>query len=183
GRDEPQENQVHWDPVRMAHAHHCLAEAFALDPACVVDEGLTVLEACALFAHVDGADRLFSQLLASVEDWTDSAHALAWLAAGRRSGLFGFSIDAALATQHLRGALAMAREEEVDLSTVAANLFCAVSPPAGLQMLLELGAAGDPRAMATLVDLYRGRVAGQDYPAFVDAAQEALWTDRAIAAG
>ncbi len=183
GRDEPQENEVHWDPVRMAHAHDCLAEAFALDPACVLDEGLTVLEACALFAHVDGADRLFSQVLASVEDWTDSAHALAWLAAGRRSGLFGFSVDAALATQHLRGALAMAREDEVDLSTVAANLFCAVSAPAGLQMLLALGAAGDPRSMATLVDLYRGRVGGQDFPAFIDPAQESVWTERAIAAG
>lgn len=183
GRDEPQENEVHWDPVRMAHAHDCLAEAFALDPACVVDEGLTVLEACALFAHVDGADRLFSQVLASVEDWTDSAHALAWLAAGRQSGLFGFRVDAGLATQHLRGALAMAREDEVDLSTVAANLFCAVSAPAGLQMLLALGAAGDPRSMATLVDLYRGRVGGQDFPAFIDPAQESVWTERAIAAG
>jgi len=183
GRDEPQENEVHWDLVRMAHAHDCLAEAFALDPACVVDEGLTVLEACALFAHVDGADRLFAQVLASVEDWTDSAHALAWLAAGRQSGLFGFSVDAALATQHLRGALAMAREDEVDLSTVAANLFCAVSAPAGLQMLLALGAAGDPRSMATLVDLYRGRVGGQDFPDFIDPAQESVWTERAIAAG
>lgn len=183
GRDEPQENQVHWDPVRMAHAHDCLAEAFALDPACVIEEGLTVLEACALFAHVDGADTLFSQVLASVEDWTDSAHALAWLAAGRQSGLFGFSVDAALATRHLRGALAMAPEEDVDLSTVAANLFCAVSAPAGLQMLLDLGAAGDPRSMATLVDLYRGRVGGQDFPAFIDPAQESAWTERAIAAG
>ncbi len=183
GRDEPQENEVHWDPARMAHARDCLAEAFALDPACVVDEGLTVLEACALFAHVDGADRLFSQVLASVEDWTDSAHALAWLAAGRQSGLFGFRVDAALATRHLRGALAMAREDEVDLSTVAANLFCAVSAPAGLQMLLALGAAGDPRSMATLVDLYRGRVGGQDFPAFIDPAQESVWTERAIAAG
>lgn len=183
GRDEPQENEVHWDPARMAHARDCLAEALALDPACVVDEGLTVLEACALFAHVEGADRLFAQALASVEDWTDSAHALAWLAAGRQSGLFGFSVDAALATQHLRGALAMAREDEVDLSTVAANLFCAVSAPAGLQMLLELGAAGDPRSMATLVDLYRGRVGGQDFPAFIDPAQESAWTERAIAAG
>lgn len=183
GRDEPQENQVHWDPVRMAHAHDCLAEAFALDPACVIEEGLTVLEACALFAHVDGADTLFAQVLASVEDWTDSAHALAWLAAGRQSGLFGFSVDAALATRHLRGALAMAPEEDVDLSTVAANLFCAVSAPAGLQMLLDLGAAGDPRSMATLVDLYRGRVGGQDFPAFIDPAQESAWTERAIAAG
>lgn len=183
GRDEPQENQVHWDPVRMAHAHECLAEAFALDPACVIEEGLTVLEACALFAHVDGADTLFAQVLASVEDWTDSAHALAWLAAGRQSGLFGFSVDAALATRHLRGALAMAREEVVDLSTVAANLFCAVSAPAGLQMLLDLGAAGDPRSMATLVDLYRGRVGGQDFHAFIDPAQESAWTERAIAAG
>lgn len=183
GRDEPQENQVHWDPVRMAHAHDCLAEAFALDPACVIEEGLTVLEACALFAHVDGADTLFAQVLASVEDWTDSAHALAWLAAGRQSGLFGFSVDAAQATRHLRGALAMAPEEDVDLSTVAANLFCAVSAPAGLQMLLDLGAAGDPRSMATLVDLYRGRVGGQDFPAFIDAAQESAWTERAIAAG
>ncbi|WP_161578727.1 DUF4034 domain-containing protein [Stenotrophomonas rhizophila] len=183
GRDEPQENQVHWDPVRMAHAHDCLAEAFALDPACVIEEGLTVLEACALFAHVDGADALFAQVLASVEDWTDSAHALAWLAAGRQSGLFGFSVDAALATRHLRGALAMAPEEDVDLSTVAANLFCAVSAPAGLQMLLDLGAAGDPRSMATLVDLYRGRVGGQDFPAFIDPAQESAWTERAIAAG
>lgn len=183
GRDEPQENQVHWDPVRMAHAHDCLAGAFALDPACVIEEGLTVLEACALFAHVDGADTLFSQVLASVEDWTDSAHALAWLAAGRQSGLFGFSVDATLASRHLRGALAMAREEDVDLSTVAANLFCAVSAPAGLQMLLDLGAAGDPRSMATLVDLYRGRVGGQDFPAFIDPAQESAWTERAIAAG
>lgn len=183
GRDEPQENQVHWDPVRMAHAHDCLAKAFALDPACVIEEGLTVLEACALFAHVDGADTLFSQVLASVEDWTDSAHALAWLAAARQSGLFGFSVDAALATRHLRGALAMAPEEDVDLSTVAANLFCAVSAPAGLQMLLDLGAAGDPRSMATLVDLYRGRVGGQDFPAFIDPAQESAWTERAIAAG
>lgn len=183
GRDEPQENQVHWDPVRMAHAHDCLAEAFALDPACVIEEGLTVLEACALFAHVDGADTLFAQVLASVEDWTDSAHALAWLAAGRQSGLFGFSVDAALATRHLRGALAMAPEEDVDLSTVAANLFCAVSAPAGLQMLLDLGAAGDPRSMATLVDLYRGRVGGQDFPTFIDPAQESAWTERAIAAG
>jgi len=183
GRDEPQENEVHWDPARMAHARDCLAEALALDPACVVDEGLTVLEACALFAHVEGADRLFAQALASVEDWTASAHALAWLAAGRQSGLFGFSVDAALAHQHLRGALAMAREDEVDLSTVAANLFCAVSAPAGLQMLLELGAAGDPRSMATLVDLYRGRVGGQDFPAFIDPAQESVWTERAIAAG
>ncbi|WP_313245744.1 DUF4034 domain-containing protein [Stenotrophomonas rhizophila] len=183
GRDEPQENQVHWDPVRMAHAHDCLAEAFALDPACVIEEGLTVLEACALFAHVHGADTLFAQVLASVEDWTDSAHALAWLAAGRQSGLFGFSVDAALATRHLRGALAMAPEEDVDLSTVAANLFCAVSAPAGLQMLLDLGAAGDPRSMATLVDLYRGRVGGQDFPAVIDPAQESAWTERAIAAG
>lgn len=183
GRDEPQENQVHWDPVRMAHAHECLAEAFALDPACVIEEGLTVLEACALFAHVDGADTLFAQVLASVEDWTDSAHALAWLAAGRQSGLFGFSVDAALATRHLRGALAMAPEEDVDLSTVAANLFCAVSAPAGLQMLLDLGAAGDPRSMATLVDLYRGRVGGQDFHAFIDPVQESAWTERAIAAG
>lgn len=183
GRDEPQENQVHWDPVRMAHAHDCLAEAVALDPACVIEEGLTVLEACALFAHVNGADTLFAQLLASVEDWTDSAHALAWLAAGRQSGMFGFSVDAALATRHLRGALAMAREEDVDLSTVAANLFCAVSSQAGLQMLLDLGAAGDPRSMATLVDLYRGRVGGEDFPAFIDPAQESAWTERAIAAG
>ncbi|AVJ33921.1 hypothetical protein CLM74_14645 [Stenotrophomonas sp. MYb57] len=183
GRDEPQENQVNWDQMRMTHARDCLAEAFALDPGCVVDEGMNALEACAHFARVDGADALFAQVLASVEDWTDSAHALAWLAAGRQSGLFGFSADSALAAQHLQGALATADEDGVELSTVAANLFCSVSAPAGLQMLLQLAHAGDPRSMASLVDLYRGRVAGKDFPAYVDPVQEALWTERAIAAG
>lgn len=183
GRDEPQENQVNWDPMRMTHARDCLAEAFALDPGCVVDEGMNALEACAHFARVDGADALFAQVLASVEDWTDSAHALAWLAAGRQSGLFGFSADSALAAQHLQGALATADEDGVELSTVAANLFCSVSAPAGLQMLLQLAHAGDPRSMASLVDLYRGRVAGKDFPAYADPVQEALWTERAIAAG
>jgi TPR repeat protein len=37
--------------------------------------------------------------------------------------------------------------------------------------------------MATLVDLYRGRVGGQDFPTFIDPAQESAWTERAIAAG
>lgn len=183
GRDEPEENEVHWDRPRMAHAYACLAEAFSLDPARVVDDGLTVLEACALFARVDGADTLFAQVLAHAEAWTDSAHALAWLAAGRQSGLFGLSPDPALAARHLQGALAMAAEEVVDLSTVAANLFCNVSAAAGQQMLLDLGHAGDPRSMATLVDLYRGRISGHDVPACIDPAQEALWTERAIAAG
>lgn len=183
GRSEPIENDVRWDPVRMAHAHRCLAEAFALDPATVVDEGMNALEACALFAHVDGADALFAQVLASVEASTDSAHALAWLAAARQAGLFGFSIDPALAAHHLQRAMAMADEDELKLSTVAANLFCDVSIPAGLHMMLQLAEGGDPRSMAALVDLYGGRVAGRDFPALADPAQAAYWTERAIAAG
>lgn len=183
GRSEPIENNVRWDPVRMAHAHRCLAEAFALDPATVVDEGMNALEACALFAHVDGADALFAQVLASAEASTDSAHALAWLAAARQAGLFGFSIDPALAAHHLQRAMAMADEDELKLSTVAANLFCDVSIPAGRHMMLQLAEGGDPRSMAALVDLYCGRVAGRDFPALADPAQAAYWTERAIAAG
>lgn len=183
GRDEPEENDVRWDAARMTHAYTCLAEAFALDPATVVEEGMNVLEACALFAHVEGADALFAQVLASAEAFTDSAHALAWLSAARHAGLFGFSIDTPLAARHLQRAMAMADEDEVNLSTVAANLFCDVSVPAGLHMMQQLAEGGDRRAMAAMVDLYRGRVAGRDFPAFADPVQAAAWTERAIEAG
>lgn len=183
GRHEPQENEVHWDAARMAHARDCLAEAFALDPVTVLDEGLTTLEACALFARIEGADALFAQVLAQTEACTDSAHALGWLAAARQFGLFGFPVDVPLGQQHLQRALAHADDEELNLSTLAANLFSDVSPEAGHQLLVQLAEAGDAGSMATLVDLYNGRIAGSDVPDFIDPAQATAWTERAIAAG
>lgn len=183
GRIEGSDDDVRWDAAHMQAVFDDLQQAWALDRDMVLHEGFSNLEACAWFAHVDGAEALFAQVVDYAAREGDSAIGLLWAATAIEHGLLGQSADPERATALLQRALKLAPEDNTSAVTFAANLFCDVSQSAGLALLQRMAEAGDAGAMSALCDLYKGRLGGRDQPQFVDAEQAAFWQERAVEGG
>lgn len=183
GRREDVENDVRWDAQHMQAVFEDLQQAWTLDRDMVLHEGLSNLEACAWFAHVDGAEALFAQVVDYAAREGDSAIGLLWAATAIEHGLLGQTADPARAAPLLQRALELAPRENTSAVTFAANLFCDVSQAAGLSLLQRMADDGDAGAMSALCDLYKGRLGGRDQPQFVDAEKAAYWQERAVDGG
>lgn len=160
GRHEDVENDVRWDAQHMQAVFEDLQQAWTLDRDMVLHEGLSNLEACTWFAHVDGAEALFAQVVDYAAREGDSAIGLLWAATAIEHGLLGQTADPVRAAPLLQRALKLAPQENTSAVTFAANLFCDVSQAAGLSLLQRMAEAGDAGAMSALCDLYKGRLGG-----------------------
>ncbi|WP_303636149.1 DUF4034 domain-containing protein [Stenotrophomonas tuberculopleuritidis] len=183
GRSEDAQGDVQWDARHMQAVLEDLQQAWRLDRDVVLHEGFSNLEACAWFAHVEGADALFAQVVAYAADEGDCALGLLWAGSAIEHGLLGLTPDPARGQALLQRALALALQQNTSTVTFASNLFCDVSQTAGLSLLQRMAGAGDAGAMAALCDLYKGRLGGRDQPEFVDAEQAAHWQERAVQGG
>ncbi|MGZ0027249.1 DUF4034 domain-containing protein [Stenotrophomonas sp. S4] len=183
GRIEEAEDDVQWDAQHMQAVFEDLQQAWALDRDMVLHEGLSNLEACTWFAHVDGAEALFAQVVDYAAREGDSAIGLLWAATAIEHGLLGQKADPVRAAPLLQRALKLAQQDNTSAVTFAANLFCDVSQAAGLSLLQRMAEAGDAGAMSALCDLYKGRLGGRDQPQFVDAGKAAYWQERAVEGG
>ncbi len=143
GRREDVENDVRWDAQHMQAVFEDLQQAWTLDRDMVLHEGLSNLEACAWFAHVDGAEALFAQVVDYAAREGDSAIGLLWAATAIEHGLLGQTADPARAAPLLQRALELAPRENTSAVTFAANLFCDVSQAAGLSLLQRMADDGD----------------------------------------
>ncbi|WP_329861301.1 MULTISPECIES: DUF4034 domain-containing protein [Stenotrophomonas] len=183
GRIEEIEDQVQWDAGCMQSALEDLQEAWALDRDMVLHGGFSSLEACTWFAHVEGAETLFAQVVDYAAREGDSALGLLWAATAIEHGLLGQAADPARAQPLLQRALKLAAQQKTSTVTFASNLFCDVSQDAGLSLLQRMADDGDAGAMAALCDLYKGRLGGRDQPDFVDAQKALYWQERAVEGG
>lgn len=183
GRIEEIEDQVQWDAGSMQSALEDLQEAWALDRDMVLHGGFSSLEACTWFAHVEGAETLFAQVVDYAAREGDSALGLLWAATAIEHGLLGQAADPARAQPLLQRALKLAAQQKTSTVTFASNLFCDVSQDAGLSLLQRMADDGDAGAMAALCDLYKGRLGGRDQPDFVDAQKALYWQERAVEGG
>lgn len=183
GRIEEIEDQVHWDAGCMQAVLEDLQQAWALDRDMVLHGGFSGLEACTWFAHVDGAEALFAQVVDYAAREGDSALGLLWAATAIEHGLLGQAADPARAQPLLQRALKIAAEQKTSTVTFASNLFCDVSQDAGLSLLQRMAEDGDAGAMAALCDLYKGRLGGREQPDFVDAQKALYWQERAVEGG
>ncbi|WP_329892750.1 DUF4034 domain-containing protein [Stenotrophomonas sp. SMYL11] len=183
GRDEDVENDVRWDAQHMQAVFEDLQQAWTLDRDMVLHEGLSNLEACTWFAHVDGAEALFAQVVDYAAREGDSAIGLLWAATAIEHGLLGQTAGPVRAAPLLQRALKLGPQENTSAVTFAANLFCDVSQAAGLSLLQRMADDGDAGAMSALCDLYKGRLGGRDQPQFVDAEKAAYWQERAVEGG
>lgn len=183
GRIEEVEDDVQWDAQHMQAVFEDLQQAWTLDRDMVLHEGLSNLEACTWFAHVDGAEALFAQVVDYAAREGDSAIGLLWAATAIEHGLLGQTADPERAAPLLQRALKLAPQENTSAVTFAANLFCDVSQTAGLSLLQRMADDGDAGAMSALCDLYKGRLGGRDQPQFVDAEKAAYWQERAVEGG
>ena len=183
GRREDVENDVQWDTQHMQAVFEDLQQAWTLDRDVVLHGGLGNLEACSWFAHVDGAEALFAQVVDYAAHEGDSALGLLWAATAIEHGLLGQAADPARAQPLLRRALKLAVQQGVAAVTFASNLFCDVSQDAGLTLLQRMADDGDTGAMAALCDLYKGRLGGRDQPQFVNAEKALHWQERAVEGG
>ncbi len=183
GRHEDVENDVQWDAQHMQAVFEDLQQAWTLDRDMVLHEGLSNLEACTWFAHVDGAEALFAHVVDYAAREGDSAIGLLWAATAIEHGLLGQTADPERAAPLLQRALKLAPQENTSAVTFAANLFCDVSQTAGLSLLQRMADDGDAGAMSALCDLYKGRLGGRDQPQFVDAEKAAYWQERAVEGG
>lgn len=183
GRIEGSEDQVQWDARQMQAVFEDLQQAWALDRDMVLHEGFSNLEACAWFAHVEGAEALFAQVVDYAAQEGDSAIGLLWAATAVEHGLLGQTADPVRADALLQRALKLAPQDNTSAITFASNLFCDVSQSAGLSLLQRMAEAGDAGAMSALCDLYKGRLGGRDQPQFVDAEKAAYWQERAVEGG
>ncbi|ENE1253471.1 DUF4034 domain-containing protein [Stenotrophomonas maltophilia] len=183
GRIEEIEDQVQWDAGCMQAALEDLQHAWALDRDMVLHGGFSSLEACTWFAHVDGAEALFAQVVDYAAREGDSALGLLWAATAIEHGMLGQTADPARAQPMLQRALKLAAQQKTSTVTFASNLFCDVSQDAGLSLLQRMADDGDAGAMAALCDLYKGRLGGRDQPDFVDAQKALYWQERAVEGG
>ncbi|CAQ46773.1 TPA: DUF4034 domain-containing protein [Stenotrophomonas maltophilia] len=183
GRIEEIEDQVQWDAGCMQAVLEDLQQAWVLDRDMVLHGGFSSLEACTWFAHVDGAEALFAQVVDYAAREGDSALGLLWAATAIEHGLLGQEADPARAQPLLQRALKLAVQQKTSTVTFASNLFCDVSQAAGLSLLQRMADDGDAGAMAALCDLYKGRMGGRDQPDFVDAQKALYWQERAVEGG
>ncbi len=183
GRIEEIEDQVQWDAGCMQAVLEDLQQAWVLDRDMVLHGGFSSLEACTWFAHVDGAEALFAQVVDYAAREGDSALGLLWAATAIEHGLLGQAADPARAHPLLQRALKLAAQQKTSTVTFASNLFCDVSQAAGLSLLQRMADDGDAGAMAALCDLYKGRLGGRDQPDFVDAQKALYWQERAVEGG
>ncbi|WP_108270747.1 DUF4034 domain-containing protein [Stenotrophomonas maltophilia] len=183
GRVEDSEGVVQWDPDHMQAVLEDLQQAWTLDRDVVLHEGLSNLEACTWFAHVDGAEALFAQVVDYAAREGDSAIGLLWATTAIEHGLLGQASDPTRASVLLQRALKLAQQDDTSAVTFAANLFCDVSQAAGLSLLQRMADDGDAGAMSALCDLYKGRLGGRDQPQFADAEKAAYWQERAVEGG
>lgn len=177
------DDAVQWDAGHMRAVFEDLQQAWTLDRDVVLHDGFSNLEACAWFAHVDGAQALFAQVVDYAAREGDSALGLLWAATAIEHGLLGQAADPARARPLLDRALALAHHQDTSAVTFAANLFCDVSESAGLSLLQHMAGNGDAGAMAALSDLYKGRLGGRDQPGYIDAEKALYWQERAVEGG
>ncbi|HEL2978519.1 TPA: DUF4034 domain-containing protein [Stenotrophomonas maltophilia] len=183
GRTEDDEGDVRWDAGHMQAVLEDLQQAWALDRDVVLHDGFSNLEACAWFAHVEGAEALFTQVVDYAAREGDSALGLLWAATAIEHGLLGQTANPARAQPLLQRALKLTTQQKTSTVTFASNLFCDVSQDAGLLLLQRMADDGDAGAMAALCDLYKGRLGGRDQPDFVDAQKALYWQERAVEGG
>ncbi|QKW56171.1 DUF4034 domain-containing protein [Stenotrophomonas sp. NA06056] len=183
GRSEDDDGDVQWNAGHMRAVLEDLQQAWALDRDVVLHDGFSNLEACTWFAHVDGAEALFAQVVDYAAREGDSALGLLWAATAIEHGMLGQTADPARAQPLLQRALTLAAQQKTSTVTFASNLFCDVSQDAGMSLLQRMADDGDAGAMAALCDLYKGRLGGRDQPDFVDAQKALYWQERAVEGG
>ncbi len=102
GRIEEVEDRVQWDPQHMQAVFEDLQQAWALDRDRVLHDGLSNLEACTWFAHVEGAEALFAQVVDYAAREGDWAIGLLWAATAVEHGLLGQTADPVRAAPLMR---------------------------------------------------------------------------------